>query len=211
MDLEPSDEFVSAHLCNDDDDVMMVSARGQAIRFSVGSLRSASRLSGGVRGIRLRAGDKVVGMEVPEPGHNLLVVSALGQGKRTDLGEYPRHGRGGQGVITFKTHPKSGELVAARVVDPEHELIVIRESGMILRTPVRHISLQGRPTQGVKVVDVEDDDRVAGVAVIDMGREFSSEPLPTGALIGDGGNGAKAPKASRGGGGSTNGRGKSGK
>ena len=89
------------------------------------------------------------------------------------MDDYPQHGRGGQGVITFKTHPKSGDLVTARMVDPEHELILISEGGIILRTPVKHISLQGRPTQGVKLMDVGDDDRVAAVAVIDMRKEYA--------------------------------------
>jgi DNA gyrase subunit A len=184
MDLEAKDEFVGAHICTDTDDVMMVTAKGQAIRFSVKSLRSASRTSGGVRGIRLRSGDQVVGMEVPVADHALLVVSALGQGKRTPTEEYPRHGRGGQGVITFRTHPKSGDLIAARMVDPEHELIFISEQGIIMRTPVRGVSLQGRPTQGVNLMNVSGSDRVAAVAVIDMNKDFSAiEVLPTGAEV----------------------------
>jgi DNA gyrase subunit A len=180
MHLEPSDELIGARLATDDDDVMMVTARGQAIRFPVKTLRSASRTSGGVRGIRLASGDKVVGMEIPRPDYALLVVSELGSGKRTPEDEYPRHGRGGQGVITFKTNPRTGELVAGRMVDPEHELILIAEDGIILRTPVAHISLQGRSTQGVKLMDVGRGNRVAAVAVIDMRRDFSAEgAIPT--------------------------------
>jgi DNA gyrase subunit A len=186
MDLEANDEFVGAHICSDEDDVMMITAKGQAIRFSVKSLRSASRTSGGVRGIRLRAGDKVVGMEVPITDHALLVVSALGQGKRTPVEEYPRHGRGGQGIITFRTNPRSGDLITVRMVDPEHELIFISEGGIIMRTPVKGVSLQGRPTQGVNLMNVGDDDRVAAVAVIDLNKDFSlNEVLPTGAEIGE--------------------------
>ena len=123
-------------------------------------------LSGGVRGVRMRPGDRVVGMEIPHEGDALLVVSALGQGKRTPVDGYPRHGRGGQGVITFKTHAKSGELVSARIVNPEHELILISEGGIILRTPVAHISLQGRSTQGVRLLHLEPGDKVASAVVI---------------------------------------------
>jgi DNA gyrase subunit A len=181
MDLEPSDEFVSAGLATDKDDAIIVSGKGQAVRFSVGKLRSASRTSGGVRGIRLVGDDQVVGMEIALPGHDLLVVSEKGHGKRTDLEEYPIHNRGGQGVITFKTHAKSGRLMTTRIVDPEHELMLISEGGTVLRTPVTHISKQGRPTQGVKLMDV-DDDRVAAVAVIDMRRSYDEvTELPTGA------------------------------
>ena len=192
MNLEAADELVSAKLATDDDDAILVKARGQALRFAVKTLRSASRLSGGVRGIRLAAGDRVVAMEIARAGQALLVVSELGHGKRTPIEDYPRHGRGGQGVITFKTHPKSGELVTARMVDPEHELMFICEDGIVLRTPVAHISLQGRPTQGVKLMDVSRGDRVAAVAVIDMRREFTAaQPLPTGATINGDGAGAK--------------------
>jgi DNA gyrase subunit A len=206
MDLEPSDEFVSAHICTDEDDAIMVTAKGQANRFAVKQLRSASRLSGGVRGVQLRAGDRVVAMEIAIKDHALLVVSELGQGKRTPVDEYPRHNRGGQGVITFKTHPKSGDLVTAHMVDPEHELIFISEGGIIMRTPVKHISLQGRPTQGVRLMNVETGDRVAAVAVIDMRREYAAGDLPTGAVETPGEANGAGPKKRTGDGG--NGRGK---
>ncbi len=219
MDLEAKDEFVGARICTDADDVIMVSGKGQAIRFAVKTLRSASRLSGGVRGMKLREStkrdkekDKVVGMTIAEKGLDMLVVSRLGHGKRTPLEEYPTHGRGGQGVITFKVHDKSGDLVAARMVDPEHELIMVSEGGIILRTPVKHISQQGRPTQGVKLMNVGDDDRVAAVAVVDMRKEYDAGPLPTGASDTNGdipirkakaggnrGNPAAPPKAKAGG------------
>ncbi len=195
MDLEPADELVSAHICSDDDDAIMVTGDGQAIRFAVRSLRSASRLSGGVRGIKLAKGDSVVGMEIALKGLDLLVASAQGHGKRTPVEEYPRHNRGGQGVITFKTHAKSGPLVHARAVDPEHELMMISESGIMLRTQVKHISQQGRPTQGVKLMDVGDDDRVAAIAIVDMRRDYSEagDDLPTGAQEDE--NGKKLAKA----------------
>ncbi|MCH8200516.1 MAG: DNA gyrase subunit A [Chloroflexi bacterium] len=193
MNLEPADELVSAHICSDDDDVIMVTASGQAIRFAVRALRSASRLSGGVRGIKLKSGDAVIGLEIAREGYNLLVASAQGHGKRTPVEEYPRHNRGGQGVITFKTHKKSGPLVHARAVDPEHELMMISENGIMLRTPVMHISKQGRPTQGVKLMDVGDDDRVAAIAIVDMRRDYleAGDDLPTGAEQGENGEKAK--------------------
>ncbi len=183
MDLEPADELVSAKLATDEDSAILVTARGQSVRFPVKLLRSASRLSGGVRGIRLSSGDRVVGMDIDSNGETLLVVSEFGFGKRTRVDDYPLHGRGGQGVITFKTNPKTGELMSARMVDAGHELMLISEEGIVLRTPVAHISLQGRSTQGVTLMDVEGD-RVAAVAVIDMQREYGSpEALPTGATV----------------------------
>jgi DNA gyrase subunit A len=148
-------------------------------------------------------------MEIVLAGHSLLVVSALGQGKRTPVEEYPLHGRGGQGVITFRTHAKSGDLITARMVDPEHELIFISERGIIMRTPVKGVSSQGRPTQGVNLMDVYDGDKVAAVAVIDMRKEYAHGDLPTGAEAAPDGNGA-APKPAKRSGGSrgSNGKGK---
>ncbi|MFQ5473122.1 MAG: DNA gyrase subunit A, partial [Dehalococcoidia bacterium] len=184
MDLEPGDELVAAKLANDSDNVILVTARGQSLCFSVKTLRSASVTSGGVRGIRLAKGDHVVGMDVAHKGQALLVASENGMGKRTEVSEYPVQGRGGSGVITFKTNPKSGELIKARVVHPDHELMLISEEGIILRTPVNHISLQGRSTQGVTLMDVSRGDRVSAIAVVDMQREFTSkDELPTGATV----------------------------
>ena len=135
-----------------------------------------------MRGIRLAKGDYVVGMEVALEGQALLVASEKGMGKRTPVDGYPTQGRGGSGVITFKTNPKSGELITARVVHPDHELMMISEEGIILRTPVSHISLQGRSTQGVTLMDVSRGDRVSAIAVVDMQREFEAkDDLPTGA------------------------------
>ncbi|MDO8615931.1 MAG: DNA gyrase subunit A [Dehalococcoidia bacterium] len=192
MDLEPADEFVSAKMAAEAEDAIIVTTRGQAIRFAVKTLRAASRLSGGVKGVRLPSGDKVVGMDIAKADQALLVVTEFGFGKRTPVEDYPRHGRGGQGVITFKTNPKTGELIAARLVEAEHELMLISEGGIVLRTPVAHISLQGRSTQGVTLMDVGDNDRVAAVAVIDMRREFGvGDELPTGAEVK---TDAKAPK-----------------
>jgi DNA gyrase subunit A len=171
----------------------MVTARGQAIRFNVKTLRSASRLSGGVRGIKLKGDDRVVALEIARKGRDLLVVTEKGHGKRTPMDDYPTHGRGGQGVITFKITPKTGELVRARAVDPEHELMMVSEGGIMLRTPVKHISQQGRPTQGVTLMDV-DDDRVAAIAIVDMRKELPSAEEQV-ATDGDGKAPAKKKRA----------------
>ncbi|HXG36246.1 MAG TPA: DNA gyrase subunit A [Dehalococcoidia bacterium] len=192
MDLEPEDELVAAKLASDEDTVILVTARGQSLRFPVKTLRAASRQSGGVRGIKLAPGDNVVAMDVAQKGKALLVVSALGHGKRTPVEEYPVQGRGGQGVITFKIHPKSGELVAARIVDPTQELMLVSRDGIVLRTAVEHISLIGRSTQGVKLMDVGQGDGVATITVVDMQKAYiDNGSLPTGVAE------AVTPKSSR--------------
>ncbi len=184
MNLEPGDELVFARLAREDDDVMMITASGKAVRFGVHELRSASRQSGGVRGVRLTdPKDEVVGMEPVVPGAMLLTISETGLGKRTEFSEYPRHSRGGQGVLTHNVTDRTGRVVAARAVTESMELILISEkSGIVMRTTVESIAKVGRATQGVHVMNVGPGDRVASVAVIDM-----SKPAP--AVTNGNGNG----------------------
>jgi len=181
MDLEREDELVSVKMASDEDHAMLVTAQGKSLRFSVRSLRSASRQSGGVRGIRLAKRDRLVGLEIAKPKGAMLVVTSQGFGKRTPVGEYPLQGRSGQGVITFKTNPKTGNLVCARMVKPKQELMLISEGGIVLRTAVEEISVQGRPTQGVTLMGVEEGDAVAAVTVVDMtGGPKEEGSLPSG-------------------------------
>ncbi|MDT7943581.1 MAG: DNA gyrase subunit A [Dehalococcoidia bacterium] len=170
MDLEPGDSLVSARLAHDGQEVILVTAQGKALRFPVEQLRLASRKSGGVRGIRLAPGDEVVAMEVVEQGGELLVVSARGYGKRTPIAHYPTHHRGGQGVITYKTGPRTGPLATARLVFPNDQLVILSQDGVALRTAVADVPLQGRSTQGVKIMELSPQDRVVGMAVVPMDR-----------------------------------------
>ncbi len=187
MDLEDGDELVFARLAHETDDVLMVSALGKAVRFTVSELRSASRASGGVRGMRLTdRTDTIVGMEAVVPGMMLLTVSERGLGKRTAVEEYPRHARGGQGVLTHNVTSRTGRIVAARLVTPMMELMVSTENGIVMRTTVESISVVGRSTQGVHVINVGPGDRVASVALIDM----SSAPPAAGGTNGAASNGA---------------------
>ena len=197
MDLEPDDELVSVKQASDDDHALIVTGLGKSLRFSVGGLRSASRQSGGVRGVKLAKGDRVVALEIVKPNEAMLVITSQGFGKRTPVEEYPLQGRGGQGVFTFKTNAKTGNLVSSRMVNPSQELMLISEGGIVLRTPVERISLQGRPTQGVTLMDTEEGDAVAAVTVIDMTRDYKDEAsLPTGVSAApEGAAGGKKPPA----------------
>ncbi len=171
MDLEPNDILVSAKLAAEDDEAVVITSDGQAVRFPVGELRSASRASGGVRGVRLGRDARVVTMEVVSAGDQLLTVSANGFGKRTPVAEYPTHHRGGGGVITFNVLDVTGPVVAARMVRDSQELIVISQEGIVLRTRVEGIAIQGRPTQGVSIMSPGPGDAVASVATIEMAPE----------------------------------------
>ncbi|HEY7466038.1 MAG TPA: DNA gyrase subunit A, partial [Dehalococcoidia bacterium] len=178
MGLEDGDELVFAQLAKEDDDVMLVSTLGKAMRFSATELRSASRMSGGVRGMRLvEADDEIIGLEIVQPEAMLLTLSETGLGKRTEFEEYPRHSRGGQGVITHNVTPRTGRVVAARAVYADHELIVVSESGIVMRTRVESISKVGRSTQGVHVMNVGQGDRVASVATIDLSKTPAAAEL----------------------------------
>jgi DNA gyrase subunit A len=168
MNLEQNDVLVSAKIAHEDDEVIVVTSDGQSVRFPVSELRLASRASGGVRGIKLGKNARLVSMEVASGGEHVLTVSANGYGKRTPVEEYPTHHRGGSGVITFKVLDKTGPVSAARMVRDTQELIVISQQGIVLRTRMDGISIQGRSTQGVSVIGLAPGDTVASVAIIEM-------------------------------------------
>jgi DNA gyrase subunit A len=171
MNLEPGDELSWVKHCPKGRDVILVTEQGQAIRFNETAARSASRQSGGVRGIRLQEGDRVCGLELVEPNAQLLVVTANGYGKRTPMKEYPVHTRGGQGVRTTTVTDKTGPVAAARMIHGTEELMVISAGGTILRTTISSIAKSGRPAQGVQVMGMRGSDRVACITVLNGGDE----------------------------------------
>ncbi len=174
MDLAPADELVSVSLATDKDEVIMVTRQGQSICFNVSSLRAASRTSGGVRGMKLAKGDGVISMDRVEPDGYLLVVSSGGYGKITSLDKYPRQRRAGSGVRTFKIVDKTGNVTAARVVNEKQQVMLITALGMMTRTPIKEpkhgISTQGRSTQGVRVMTLDEGDRLVAITT------FEGEP-----------------------------------
>ncbi len=169
MRLDRGDELLAARAASDDDDVILISSDGQAIRFGVGTLRVASRASGGVRGMKLRPGAKVIALVVAGDGEDLLVVTEHGAGKRTPMEQYPRKGRGGQGMLTFRISDRTGPLAVARAVRADQEVILVSRDGIVMRTRAEQISRQGRTTQGVAVMNIGDDDAVASIAQIAVG------------------------------------------
>jgi DNA gyrase subunit A len=169
MDLEAGDELVVARLATDRDDVILVTRDGQAIRFAVSSLRASLRTSGGVRGIRLAPDDRVVGMEIVFPDSFLLAVTARGFGKLTPVSAYPRQHRGGSGVRTFKLTEKMDEVAAARLVSLSQQVMLISADGIVTRIPVKEkdpkqgITIQGRSTQGVRLMRINRGDKVVAI------------------------------------------------
>ena len=167
MDLENDDELVGAAQVGDAKDIVMVSEMGQAIRFPVEKLTPRSRAAGGVRGLKLLDGDRVIAMSPCLPNSHLVIVSRHGYGKSTPMSGYPRHSRGGQGVRTFKVTDKSGRVASARVVSNAagQDMFVISAKGRVIRVTLEDFRVVGRNTQGVIIWrDREPDDFVASFA-----------------------------------------------
>ena len=167
MDLEQGDELVSVAQVGEAKDVIMISQKGQAIKFLVEGLKPRTRSAGGVRGLRLLGDDQLVAMAVVTPSSHLLIVSRRGYGKSTPLSRYPRHARGGQGVRTFRVTEKTGPVAAARVVPdtPGQEILIISAKAQVVRITLDDVRVTGRDTQGVIVWrDREPDDYVASIA-----------------------------------------------
>ena len=178
MDLEDNDEFVSGRIAHDDEEVIILTANGMSIRFRVGDLRSASRTSGGVRGISLKKNDVVIAMEVASHGRDLLTVTEKGQGKRTNLNAYPKQQRGGQGVLNFRLTDKTGPVAAALVTNPDEEIMLVSQKGVVIRETIQEINIYGRTSQGVNVMELDDDDIVAALARIEPSDEDEPEAPP---------------------------------
>jgi len=176
MDLEEDDELMGARLAHTDDDVLMISAQGKAIRFTVSELRSASRTSGGVRGIRLGdRNDKVVSLTLAPKDSELLVITEKGYGKCTPIDDYPVQSRGGSGVITLKVTMKTGQVAAARVIgEPDSDLMIISAGGVVIRMDVGNIIRGGRATQGRRMMNLDEGDTVVAVATTN-GKKIDSE------------------------------------
>ena len=166
--LDPGDELGWARLTNGEDEIILVTEQGQALRFSEASVRPMGRAAGGVIGIGLEKGDFVASMEVIEPEGDLLIVTAHGYGKRTPLSDYPVKGRATGGVITIdqKTLKQVGGIAAARVVQEADDLTIISSGGVILRTRVQDVKQAGRATRGVHIMSLEGSDSVASLARI---------------------------------------------
>ncbi|MFZ2484742.1 MAG: DNA gyrase subunit A [Minisyncoccia bacterium] len=164
--LSAGDRLISAGLVEKGDDVSVVTKKGQSIRFKESATREMGRSAGGVRGIKLDKGDIVIGAHVVKsdgkPAH-LLVISANGYGKRTELSEYKVQGRGGSGILTSKVTPKTGPVIASQVVTDEEEVIAISKKSQVVRVDIKEIPVLGRQTQGVRIMKLREGDSLASL------------------------------------------------
>lgn len=168
--LKDGDELITCRLVDEGDHVVLVSKEGQSIRFQEDETRPMGRGASGVFGMRFRENDELIAMEIipkgtPDEGSlKLLTVTKKGYGKRTELGEYPVQGRGGKGVITIKTTERNGDVVSACLLDEGDQIIVITDHGQLIRTNAREISVYSRNTQGVRIMNIEGDEKIVSVA-----------------------------------------------
>jgi DNA gyrase subunit A len=162
--LHDDDRLISVQEVHKDERVVMVSSAGKAIVFDESEARAMGRGTAGVRGMSTPAGERVIGMETARSGSDLFVITENGYGKRTPIADYPAHHRGGQGSFTIKMTEKKGHLAAMKVIMPEHELMIVSEDGVVIRVNASDISELGRATQGVKVMNMDVNDKVCAVA-----------------------------------------------
>jgi DNA gyrase subunit A len=162
--LDDDDELISALRTNGRHEVIIATSDGKSIRFPEAQVRAMGRAAGGVRGMTLRDGDRVVGMEILSPGATILTVTERGYGKRTPLDDYRVQRRGGMGIITIRTSERNGPVVSVAQVVDDDEVMLITDGGKVLRARVAGISTMGRATQGVRIMNLADDEKIAAMA-----------------------------------------------
>jgi DNA gyrase subunit A len=174
--LEEGDELISSEVTDGKRDVFLGTRDGLSIRFSETDVREIGRAGKGVIGIRLDEGNEVVGMEIVRDDSTILTVTEKGYGKRSTLEDYRSQGRGGKGIITIKTTEKNGRVTGMAQVSEDDEILLITSNGKVLRIRAKDISVQGRNTQGVRLFDIEESDKVVSFAIV-VDREEEKEAV----------------------------------
>lgn len=169
--LREDDTLIDVKLTDGHQEVIMGTAQGMSIRFPESDVRSMGRAATGVKGITLDEDDQVIGMDVVDPEQDVLIVTTKGYGKRTPVSEYRIQSRGGKGIKTINVTEKNGSVVSLKVVKDEEDLMIITSSGTLIRTSMSGISTMGRNTQGVKLINIREDDSVATVCRSDKSEE----------------------------------------
>ena len=172
--IQDDDDLIGAAITDGQQDISLLTRNGQAMRFSESEVRSMGRVSTGVKGISLRQGDEVVDMVVVRESSTLLTICENGYGKRTSQAEYPSKHRAGRGVIDIKTTSRNGPVVACREIQAEEEVMVVTQNGIMIRISVQGLSTIGRNTQGVRVISLDEGDRVIDMAPLPVSEEEAS-------------------------------------
>ncbi len=173
INLDAGDELKWIRMTNGDNEVVISTSQGQAIRFHEKGARPMGRVSRGVRGIRLRPGDHVIGMDIVEKGSDIFVISKYGYGKRTSIDQFTPHARGGVGIRSAVVNDKTGDLVGVkRLLNDEQELIIISQQGQTIRLGLTAIPALGRATQGVRIMRLNDGDEVVSLALVEKAEDI---------------------------------------
>ncbi len=175
MTLEPGDEMTDVRISSNEDDILVMTAAGQGIRFRATEVRAMGRPAAGVNAVKLADGDHVVAMELGADGASVLMITERGFGKRTPLAEFPVQGRAGGGVRAFKLGEKTGRLAAARIVPEGCDVLVASSGGLVMRLNADSISKQGRAAQGVSMMSLKGKDTVSSMATIERDTETPSK------------------------------------
>ena len=171
--LKDDDELIEVKITDNRKDVILVTKYGQCIRFNDTDVRSTGRVSMGVRGINLSDGDEIIGMQLNTQGDYLLIVSEKGMGKRTSIGEFTPQNRGGKGVKCYKITEKTGNVVGVKAVNEDNEVMMITTEGIIIRISCSDISILGRITSGVKLMNLDENVSIASIAKVREKKENS--------------------------------------
>lgn len=175
IELDEGDELVGTAITDGDKDVMLVSSSGKAIRFAESDVRPMGRTARGVRGIRMAEGFNMIALIIPAEGKQILTVSENGYGKRTNTEEFPQYGRGGQGVIAMQASTRNGAVVGAVQVTDNEEIMLISNKGTLVRTRVSEVSVQGRNTQGVRLIKLKEGEALVGLERVEEPSEDDVE------------------------------------
>lgn len=175
LNLKDDDELINVFLTDGQADVIMGTKFGYSVRFAESDVRNMGRTATGVRGIKLREGDHLVGATIVSDDQEVLVLSEKGYGKRTPASEYPRKGRGGKGIITLKVADKNGPLAGLTTVQGNEDIMVITDTGVIIRTSIANISQTGRSTMGVKVMRLDEEAKIMTFALVDAADQKDQE------------------------------------
>ena len=180
IELVEGNQLVGVELTNGNDDVMLFSDAGKVIRFRESDVRPMGRTARGVRGIRLGPDDKVISLNIVKEGKAVLTATEHGYGKRTPIEEYPLRGRGGQGVIAIRTDARNGKVIGADMVDEDDEIMLISDQGTLIRMSAGEVSVVSRNTMGVKLVNLNEAEHLAGLErVIEYGEDNNGNDAPS--------------------------------
>ncbi len=165
IDLRDDDQLIGVDITGGNSDVLLFSSGGKVIRFNESNVRAMGRTAAGVRGIKLPKGQQVISLIIADEG-DVLTATENGYGKRTKMDQYPVHGRGGQGVVSIQVSERNGAVVGAVLVSEENQIMLISDGGTLVRTRVSEVSVMGRNTQGVRLIDLDENERLVGLATI---------------------------------------------